>query len=89
MPTKKLETTHLEEIKTLQNEYSETYIQLGQAVRQKQYLTEELTQIETTMNDLVSKIKYYETEETKLMAKLKEAYGEGQIDLANGVFVSE
>ena len=84
----KLNREHLEEIQQLNQEYSSTYIRLGQATRQKLYLTDELTRIETDITDLLNKIKYYESQEKRLIDKLKETYGEGEINIETGTFTS-
>lgn len=79
MAQKKLTEAEIGLLKNLQTEFDNVKSNLGQIETQLQSV---LLQKETA----VEKLKTIFTEEQELADKLKDKYGEGTVDLANGVF---
>ena len=79
MAQKKLTEAEIGLLKNLQAEFDNVKSNLGQIETQLQSV---LLQKETA----VEKLKTVFTEEQDLADKLKDKYGEGTVDLANGVF---
>lgn len=79
MSQKKLTEAEIGLLKNLQTEFDNVKSNLGQIETQLQSV---LLQKETA----VEKLKTIFTEEQELADKLKDKYGEGTVDLANGVF---
>ena len=79
MAQKKLTEAEIGILKNLQAEFDNVKSNLGQIETQLQSV---LLQKETA----VEKLKTVFTEEQDLAGKLKDKYGEGTVDLANGVF---
>ena len=79
MAQKKLTEAEIGLLKNLQTEFDNVKSNLGQIETQLQSF---LLQKETA----VEKLKTIFTEEQELADKLKDKYGEGTVDLANGVF---
>jgi flagellar biosynthesis chaperone FliJ len=79
MSQKKLTEAEIGLLKNLQTEFDTVKSNLGQIETQLQSV---LLQKETA----VEKLKTIFTEEQELADKLKDKYGEGTVDLANGVF---
>ena len=79
MAQKKLTEAEIGLLKNLQTEFDNVKSNLGQIETQLQSV---LLQKEAA----VEKLKTIFTEEQELADKLKDKYGEGTVDLANGVF---
>ena len=86
--TKKLDKEHLEAIQELQEKFANNAryfggiaIELKMLEQQKQLLLENQTA-------LFSEFETLREEETKLIEALKERYGDGQINIADGTFTS-
>jgi len=81
MENKKLTTEELNSVRKLQEDYAAITNQLGSL---------ELTkiQIEDRKQALLSSLKATQEEERKISAELSEKYGDGQIDMDKGEFIS-
>jgi len=81
MENKKLTTEELNSVRKLQEDYAAITNQLGSL---------ELTkiQIEDRKQALLSSLKTTQEEERKISAELSEKYGDGQIDMDKGEFIS-
>ena len=66
-------------LKNLQQEFEQTVAQLGQ-------IESQIVAINQQKDSLVEKLKGVYKEENDLAAKLKDTYGDGNIDLASGIF---
>ena len=82
METKRLTEQELTEIKTLRENFSSTYSNLGVLEARLKEFTEEKERIFKILEEL-------KTEEQKIYQKLKDNYGEGSIDLNTGEFKPE
>ena len=52
-------------------------------------MQQRVEQLEAYQEQLLQQFQTLQSQETDLVNKLKEHYGEGQIDLEKGVFISE
>ena len=75
----KLSEAEIGLLKNLQNDYEQTVAQLGQ-------IESQIVAINQQKDSLVEKLKGVYKEENDLAAKLKDTYGDGNIDLASGIF---
>jgi len=79
MSQKKLTEAELELLKSLQTEFDTAKSSLGQ-------LETQLQSVLIQKDLVVEKLKTIFKEEQELAEKLKDKYGDGTVDLANGVF---
>ena len=75
----KLSEAEIGLLKNLQKEYEQISVQLGAIETQ-------IVAINTQKEKLVNKLKGVYEEELELTNKLKEKYGDGNVDLSSGVF---
>lgn len=76
---KTLEKSELESIQQLRREYDDVLYAFGALAIMRR-------EIESTETECESKYRTYRENEAKLIQNLKEKYGEGEIDLNEGVF---
>jgi predicted transcriptional regulator len=81
MTEKKLEKQHVEEINHLRNKFSENSSDIALATKEIYALQQRIDQLETARTQLLQQFESLQSQETDLVNKLKEHYGEGQIDL--------
>ena len=85
----KMTDGELAEVKMLQEKFQQKMFQLGQWALQKMDAEARIkanTEQETKLKDEWNSLQKMENE---LIEKLLSKYGEGNLDLANGIFVSE
>ena len=66
-------------LKNLQIEFEQTVAQLGQ-------IESQIVAINQQKDSIVEKLKSVYAEETELAAKLKDKYGDGNVNLQSGIF---
>lgn len=84
--TQKLDAEHVEAIQQLQTEYAESSKQIGNIAIDLHYAE---TQIEALKRMQVTAMQRFDAlreRETELIERLKQHYGEGQIDTTSGTF---
>ena len=86
MATRKLDKEHLEQIQTLQQGYAENANVLGNIAIERYALQQRLTQIETEEQGKLQEIESLKQQESDLIIKLRERYGEGEINIQDGTF---
>jgi hypothetical protein len=86
MATRKLDKEHLEQIQTLQQGYAENANVLGNIAIERYALQQRLTQIETDEQSKLQEIESLKQKESDLIIKLRERYGEGEINIQDGTF---
>jgi cell division protein FtsB len=86
MATRKLDKEHLEQIQTLQQGYAENANLLGNIAIERYALQQRLTQIETEEQSKLQEIESLKQQESDLIIKLRERYGEGEINIQDGTF---
>ena len=86
MATRKLDKEHLEQIQTLQQGYAENANVLGNIAIERYALQQRLAQIETEEQNKLQEIESLKQQESDLIIKLRERYGEGEINIQDGTF---
>lgn len=89
MTEKKLEKQHVTEIEQLRTKFSENNAEIALATKEIHAMKQRAEQLETYQEQLLQQFQTLQTQESELVNKLKEHYGEGQIDLEKSVFISE
>lgn len=84
--TRKLDKEHQDAIQLLQREYDEITIRLGQLTIEENYLHAQIASIATEKTKLFDKFSANQTRETELIDSMRDRYGEGQINIADGTF---
>ena len=84
--TIKLEEKELKEIQEIKEENSRITVDFGKIKLDLIMLKAKLMEVEKIESDMEAKFKGNMTKEKKIVDKLNKKYGEGSIDLANGVF---
>jgi TolA-binding protein len=86
--TKKLNTEDVEAITTLKTKFQENYSSIGLLSIDEYALQEQLTLTQSKKKSALEEFDRLRTEEQQLMAKLKDTYGDGEINLADGTFTA-
>ncbi len=86
MATRKLDKEHLEQIQTLQQGYADNANILGNIAIERHALRMRLDQIESEEHDKLHQIETLKQQESELIVKLRERYGEGEINIQDGTF---
>jgi len=86
MATRKLDKEHLEQIQTLQQGYADNANILGNIAIERHALRMRLDQIESEEHDKLQQIETLKQQESELIVKLRERYGEGEINIQDGTF---
>ena len=86
METIKIEEKELKEIKDLRAENSRMTFYFGRIKMDIILIKARLTELEKLENDMTAKFKGNQSKEAKLTEKLKKKYGDGTINLEEGVF---
>lgn len=89
MTEKKLEKQHVTEIEQIRTKFAENNTEIALATKEIYAMQQRVEQLETYQEQLLQQFQTLQSQETDLVNKLKEHYGEGQIDLEKGVFISE
>ncbi len=88
MTTRKLDKTDLDQLSTLQESYQTVTSQIAQCTINEELIADQLEQVQQEKRARLSQFKSLQQQESKLIDSLKEKYGNGEINLADGVFVS-
>ena len=86
MATRKLDKEHLEQIQTLQQGYADNANILGNIAIERHALRMRLDQIEAEEQSKLQEIESLKQQESDLIIKLRERYGEGEINIQDGTF---
>jgi len=89
MAEKKLEKQHVTEIEQIRTKFAENNIEIALATKEIYAMQQRTQQLEAYQEQLLQQFQTLQSQETDLVNKLKEHYGEGQIDLEKGIFISE
>ena len=89
MAEKKLEKQHVTEIEQIRTKFAENNTEIALATKEIYAMQQRVEQLEAYQEQLLQHFQTLQSQETDLVNKLKENYGEGQIDLEKGVFISE
>ena len=86
--TKKLNTEDLDAITALKTKFQENYSTIGLITIDEHTLTEQLEYVKSKKQALLAEFTELRTSEDALMAKLKDTYGDGEINLTDGTFTA-
>lgn len=86
--TKKLDKEHVEAIQTLQDRFAQNARMLGAIAIDLKVIEQQQQALQENQNELFGEFSKLREEETELINKLKERYGDGQINIADGTFTS-
>jgi len=84
--TIKLEEKELNEIQGIKEENSRLTVEFGKVKLDLIMLKARLMEVEKMESDMEARFKGNMTKEKKMLDKLNKKYGEGSVDLANGIF---
>jgi chromosome segregation ATPase len=85
----KLDSTHLSRIQHIRQQYDEITVTLGRLTIEHKILQEKQQEIEHEITRQYDILKQTQTQEDALIAEMRERYGEGQINIADGTFISD
>ena len=86
--TKKLNTEDLDAITALKTKFQENYSTIGLITIDEHTLTEQLEYVKSKKQSLLATFSELRVNEEELMTKLKDTYGDGEINLADGTFTA-
>jgi hypothetical protein len=84
--TRKLDTEHLNEIQSLREEFTKNTNILGQIAIERYSIETRLTQLRSDEQQLLTTFDALQQQEQALLEKMRNRYGEGQINIADGTF---
>ena len=89
MATRKLDKTDLEQLTELQDSYQQVTAQIASCTIDIELLSEQLQELETEKKFQMRQFKDLQQQESDLISSLKQKYGDGKINLADGIFISQ
>jgi len=84
--TKKLDKEHLDAIQDLQQRFATNASWLGSVAIELKMLERQQVQTESQQAELITQFDKLREQEQQLIDSLKERYGEGEINIAQGTF---
>ena len=84
--TKKLDKEHLEEIQQLREEFAKNSNTLGNIAIELHLLTRQIELVTIEQNKCLEQFETLRNQESVLLEKMRERYGEGQINIVDGTF---
>ena len=86
--TRKLDKEHLEEIQTLRDAFTKNSTILGNLTIEQHVIEQQLEQVKQEKENLLNAFAQLQQRESELIDKMRERYGDGQINIADGTFTS-
>jgi len=87
--TRKLDREHLEEIQTLRDTFAKNANTLGNIAIELHLLTRQLETMNVEQTKYLDQFESLRKQESDLLDKMRERYGEGQINIADGTFTPD
>tara|TARA_R110000868_G_scaffold102298_4_gene281752 strand:- start:5418 stop:5696 length:279 start_codon:yes stop_codon:yes gene_type:complete len=84
--TKKLDKEHLEEIQQLREEFAKNSNTLGNIAIELHLLNRQTELVTIEQNKCLEQFETLRNQESVLLEKMRERYGEGQINIVDGTF---
>ena len=84
--TKKLDKEHLEEIQTLRDSFAKNANTLGNIAIELHMLTRQQELVINEQNKYLDQFEALRNQESELLEKMRERYGDGQINIVDGTF---
>ena len=85
----KMTEDELKEIRDIQKKFQDTHYQFGNIYLEKIQVEEAIKTIAEKETSLISTWKSLQKEENELINKILKKYGEGSLNLKDGIFISE
>ncbi len=87
--TRKLDKEHLDEIQSLRELFANNANNLGSISLEQIAINRRLEFLNAEQDKLYSEFESLRTKEQELLEKMRERYGDGQINIADGTFTSD
>lgn len=87
--TRKLDKEHLEEIQKLREQFSQITSTIGSITIEEIVLKRQLDKLQQEQERFLNQLDALQTQESELIEKMRERYGEGQINVADGTFTPD
>jgi len=87
--TRKLDKEHLDSLQTLRESFAANANMLGAVSLEQIAINRRLEFLNQEQDKLYSEFESLRQQEQELLEKMRERYGDGQINLADGTFTSE
>jgi uncharacterized protein (DUF2225 family) len=86
--TRKLDKEHLEEIQTLRDQFAKNSAALGNIAIEEYVIEQQLNYLKQEKEKLFNVFSNLQEQEQSLLDKMRERYGDGQINIADGTFTA-
>lgn len=87
--TRKLDMEHLDEIQTLRDAFAKNSNTLGNIAIELHVLTRQIELMNAEQIKYLDQFESLRKQESDLLEKMRERYGDGQINIANGTFTPD
>jgi predicted transcriptional regulator len=87
--TRKLDKEHQEEIQALRAEFTKNSSMLGNIAIELHVLNRQLEMMNAEQDKFLTQFESLRTQESELMQKMRERYGDGQINIVDGTFTPD
>jgi hypothetical protein len=87
--TRKLDNEHLEEIQSLRDSFAKNSTTLGNIAIELHVLNRQLEIMNAEQTKYLDQFESLRKQESDLLEKMRERYGEGQINVADGTFTPD
>ena len=87
--TRKLDKEHQDEIQALRDSFAKNANALGSIVIDKSFVDARAKQLEQEQQRLLTQFESLREQEVELMDKMRERYGDGQINIVEGTFTPD
>ena len=87
--TRKLDKEHQDEIQALRDSFAKNANALGSIVIDKSFVDARAKQLEQEQQRLLTHFESLREQEVELMDKMRERYGDGQINIVEGTFTPD
>jgi hypothetical protein len=86
--TRKLDKEHLEEIQSLRDQFAKNSAALGNIVIEQHAIEQQIEFLKQEKEKLFNIFANLREQEQALLDKMRERYGDGQINIADGTFTA-
>ena len=84
--TRKLDKEHLDAIQSLRERFAQNAAWIGNVSIERALIKKQAEQLEAQHEELMRQFDQLREDENELLEKLKERYGDGEINIADGTF---
>ena len=87
--TRKLDKEHLDQIQKLREQFSQITSTIGSITIEEIVLKRQLDKLQQEQERFLNQLDALQMQESELIEKMRERYGEGQINVADGTFTPD